>query len=786
MDVQKYLLDDEGSPDVESTAGQLFRETLKSVPSAAAELAREAWDKPLETGLHVVATVGGAAAVGSVLGAFIPSKGPAELIAGAVFTLPILMGEYSRVRDVYKRASLPGANMEGLGHELARGTVSDAGNIGLCFAGGHLGGKLGHRIAGSNTKLGESLQDIQRSVLRGENRALLAVDALPELFTARKVASIEAQGLTTPAVGPGAQNGQRRAWFASTDSPLSNRIAQVQATEAGAGKLAEYYGQVHGHSRYSDGMGEPIDIYKSAKTGGQKFYSITDHNHLAARDGVKTGDGRKADQAGTPILAADPALYVKTFADAAAVTEAEKFVGLVGVEMGTIGKVGGGKKPGGATKAFDGHDHGLHDHSGHGHDGHDHSGAPPQITRVFQPDGKVLVHPVNGGPEGASGLAAPVKFNAATAPATIEMPILDVATREATHYGGVNHINLFEVPAFFEAVRQPKPKTVFGRIAEPFRSIFGAREATELKAPDVVRYNDGDYKSMVDHLDKLTDTTGKRPIIQLNHPRFRQDFDERLDPSVRGRDYGIKSFKNFDEWRQRFGKYASQIEVITGEALNPNDTPRVKSQDLGPVNLAGYIDKGLHLSPTFGRDDHFARPNASPAGTGILAKSLTKDSILDAMRERRTVATTSTELLRGHMVANDAHMMGSILDQAAVNDLRIKMNIGGKLEPTAKYKVTLWGDEKIGDGALAQPVQVKELIGSDLVDTQGQVMFDQVRHKIGNSSAWYVEVQRTDPKTANVDYLWTAPVWVEPRATQHSFLTRGLVSTGSLSILGFN
>ncbi|GAI55467.1 unnamed protein product, partial [marine sediment metagenome] len=114
-----------------------------------------------------------------------------------------------------------------------------------------------------------------------------------------------------------------------------------------------------------------------------------------------------------------------------------------------------------------------------------------------------------------------------------------------------------------------------------------------------------------------------------------------------------------------------------------------------------------------------------------------------------------------------------ILDQNAINDLNISMFVGGKVEPAAEYKVNLWSDPKIGDGNLATMVQSKSLSGQEILDANGQVKFDQAQHKIGNKSAWYVEVQRTDPKTSNTDYMWTAPIWVEPLdgALGHSLMT---------------
>jgi hypothetical protein len=303
------------------------------------------------------------------------------------------------------------------------------------------------------------------------------------------------------------------------------------------------------------------------------------------------------------------------------------------------------------------------------------------------------------------------------------------------------------------------------------------------KAAGAVHYDDGDFNGLIKKIGNSPDTTGGLPVWQLNHPRYVADNNPNTPANLRGRDYGTKSFPSLDAWREAMDPRVHQVEIITGEALNPDPIEVMKPHDLGPINMAGYIDYGLHVSPSYGRDDHFALPGGRPAGTGILAENLDKESLLNALRNRQTIATTSTELLQGHMTANNLPM-GSILDEHAVNDLAITMNVAGKVDPKAQYKVNLWADPKIGDGKLATMVQSKSLTGQQILDGNGQVQLDTVHHTIGNKSAWYVEVQRTDPKTSNTDYMWTAPVWVEPQiAGGHSLLTRAIVGAGSSYIL---
>ena len=382
---------------------------------------------------------------------------------------------------------------------------------------------------------------------------------------------------------------------------------------------------------------------------------------------------------------------------------------------------------------------------------------------------------------------------------------------------GVNHINVLQTETLYLSAKAQRPK--LSVMFDPVRKMFGmAIPEAPLKPPPTFTIPDGNFRPLVDHLDKNLDATGGRPVIQLNHPRFSADENPNLPANTRGRDYGQKSFKNQQEWVDRFGKYASQMEILNGDALSKGAT------DMGArahaTDYAGYLDKGLKLSPTFGRDFHYGDPGGTKAATGILANELDAPSLLNAMRARRTIATTNYENLTGHMTVNDVHPMGSVLDQAAVPDLNIKVKIGGKVSPDAEYTAILWGDKKIGDGKLAEIIETKKITGKELAKSDNTVAFEEVQQTLGHKGAYWVEVQRLptdgdlssaflaksvsiskglpnltkppvlahaepggpfDPMGQSLgDRMWTAPVWSEPLAGQtHSFAVRTLVGAGS-------
>lgn len=773
----------------------IFGDAIRELPSATAELAAEAWQNPTRTIANATKTVVEAGVMGTAIGYIVPARGPASIIVGAALTAPAAIHAYNRLEAAHEASKNPWADQREIAHALARDTVSGTANLGLSFAGGYAGAELGYAMAGSKGAIGRFSQATQRGIMHVENRSMLTIRNMYEGITATKAApspKIDIFGGVPNASGTKAiMNGEStslspsakpslEATVAQTPKPsiapeqlpfgqrtlgiLNRRIDQFVSVDGTGYNL--YKGPLHGHSRYSDGMGEPSTIYAKAKKEGLDFAAVTDHNHPAARGGVKPDDVRAKDQAGTPTVAEDPTLYTKTFEHAKAATD-ENFVGLVGVELGTIGKVGGqhkhedffGPSPEGIVKP--------------------NPATPPRPSELTVKKDGVLpegILPEIKDPIGTAGKAP----GEGTAPQFDRLPgetgsrssqIESAAAAEGKHLGGVNHINVLEVPTFLESVREPR-----GALETFVLRMTGRDASPVFKKPDVVKINDGDYKALADHLDGIKDSTGGTPVIQLNHPRFKADESPSTPIGERGRDYGQKAFKSHQEWLDRFATpYVRQIEVIKGGALTPDPVEVVPPGAVDATSFAGYLDKGVHASPTFGRDFHYGDPAGTPGTTMIMAKKLDKPSLLDGLRERRTIATTNGDKLNATMWGNDKHPMGSILDQAAVPDLKLSANIGGEVVPGAEYKIKLWGDKKLGDKKLAEVVEERTMTGEELLAAQNKVSFDALEHKLGNKSAYWMEIQRTDPVSGHSDRMFTAPIWVEPlTGSKHSFYMRWL------------
>jgi hypothetical protein len=702
----------------------LIAETVKELPSALAEIANDAWHHKSSSALHVIKTVGEAAVAGVVLGHFIPARGPAALLVGGALTLPLVYNGIARVVRANKQLSHAGANESKIAHSLAKDTLSGAGDFVLSLGAGVGGTEAGHATAKSSGLIGDIGQTSQRLILKGENetlaagarvmRSLAPADPLPP---AGGLASVRTSmrwpgGFATPdieatvaAAGPKLEPELKSGlWrhLGFLDRRIDQYSKEKQVVNRQLGKLIDpteefkiYTGSLHGHSRYSDGMRTPAELYARAKAEGEQVTTITDHNHPLSRTGVGKDDPRAGDEAKSPIITADPTQYARTFADAAAATEDGRFVALVGVEVGTIGKPG------------------------------------------------------------------------------------------TPHHGpvGTNHFGLLEVPTFYESVVERRSR-FDSLIMSPLRRLFGIAEPPPvIKPPDVVKIADGDAKAFAEHLANQKATDGGSPIIIGNHPRAKAELGSKVPDDLQFADYGKLSFdpsnpkRSIKLWFDNFAKpYMRGLELIKGEALNPDPTDKVKPGDIDLVSYMIYLDKGLKAAPVYGRDFHYGDPVGRPAGTIFLSPALDKRSILETLRERRAGATTSKERLVGSFWANDSHPMGSILDQAAVQKLDFKAKIGGEVTPESKYTVKLIGD-KVGDGKLGQVIQSQELTGQELLSANKEVNFDSINHILGDSHAYMLQVDRTSPELGDyVDHMWTAPIWIEPPAGgKHSLYVRAMI-----------
>ncbi|SHO45193.1 CehA/McbA family metallohydrolase [Anaerocolumna xylanovorans] len=208
--------------------------------------------------------------------------------------------------------------------------------------------------------------------------------------------------------------------------------------------------------------------------------------------------------------------------------------------------------------------------------------------------------------------------------------------------------------------------------------------------------------------------TQPQSISQFNHP---------------GTTFG--DFSDFDHYDVETDNLINMVEVGNGE---------------GAIGSAGYfpsyeyytraLDKGWHVAPTNNQDNHKGYwGDANTARTCILADSLTRDNIYDALRNLRIYATEDNDLSIQYTLNDE--VMGTILDEKPK-----EANISVKLkDPT---------DAAIG--------KVEVIVNGGLSVAQQNVTTNEATVKFSlpaDYSYYYIRVTEPDKNIAV-----TAPVWV--------------------------
>ncbi len=742
---------------------EVYKLAAEDVLPAAKEFCHEVYEHPAQFVKHVVGEAASAITFGAAMGSLLPSRGPAGYLVAAAFTLPVAYNGIKNLKEAHDEAMQPGANTEEVAHKLAKKFVAGSLDFGINMAAGYGGTEGGFALSRTESVFGRVAQASQRGVIKAENESIhyagttflsrSAIDgeaATVATGGAKGMLSAKADALVEPTartvISASGVAPEQRSMLARPMANLSRRAEQYAAVRplanaegSTAPAFNTYRATFHGHTKYDDGMGTAEENFAKAQAGKLEVSFLTPHNHDGARQGVSPDDPRAAAEAGVPILAQAPEEYASIINAAKAASKPGEFYAGYGIEAGTIGP--GGHSHGGAP------DHGgvAPDHGGgheHGDGGHAHS------------------------PSGAAGKDNLVPK---TADGTGELPFKQFDPLEEarlTHHGGVNHINIFGLTdSLIVTIRQP----------HPVQAAVARFLGREVPTPTIKDYPDGDYLALADILGKTKDVTGQPPIVQFNHPRIETNADT---------DYGVTSFANKQAWIDQFVRpYVKLQEVIKGEALNSAPVvDAMKPGDFDARSYSGYIDMGVQAGPTYGRDSHFGDPGGRPAGTGLLAKTLDEPGVYEAMRNRRTFASTNYADLQGVLTANnDSIYMGTALDQAAVPTLNLKFKVAGNVDPSAKYEINLMADEQIGDGKVAAPIKTVTMTGADLLKANQEIAFDPIQHKLGNSSAYYVQVDRTVPNsTTTTDHMLTAPIWVEPLSGQkHGLMSKMMVGNGS-------
>ena len=229
----------------------------------------------------------------------------------------------------------------------------------------------------------------------------------------------------------------------------------------------------------------------------------------------------------------------------------------------------------------------------------------------------------------------------------------------------------------------------------------------------------GNTKGVEDYYKVLKDKAPEA-ICQINHPNQ-------------------GTFNDFGYYDEEIDKIVNLIEagrgmgLVNGRGTCTSNSTWVRMQEY----FYKALDKGWHLAPAFGQDDHSEKwGTTNTARTVMLAKELTRESLIDAMKNRRCYGSEDSNLKINYTLNNQ--VMGSITGKS-----------GDMAHIVVDYKDT--SDDKIDKIKVIVDGQ-KEIANKTVNNSEGTVTFD-----VSSEYKYYViEVYEKDN-----DFAITAPVWID-------------------------
>jgi len=273
----------------------------------------------------------------------------------------------------------------------------------------------------------------------------------------------------------------------------------------------------------------------------------------------------------------------------------------------------------------------------------------------------------------------------------------------STNSGG-NHVNVFDLGEVIDSDVVPN---------KDFEKLYGSW--------------------LVEHRDSFS----KPAIVQLNHPK---SFNK---------DYGMLNYGSLDDLLAAAAPHVRTIEIINGPHDAQGTGHRVDNIKWG--SYLQYLNAGFKLSPTADQDNHFVtHGSVTDHRTGLLAATLTKQAVLDAIRARRTYASQDKNL-QVHFTINGAPM-GATLAAAAATPLNIVVRLHDPDEAQAEYRVSLRRDVVGGEVDARTELAHVDVVGN------GDVRFDQFQHT-ADGEYFLVQIVQNN-STDGADQVWTGPIWV--------------------------
>lgn len=279
---------------------------------------------------------------------------------------------------------------------------------------------------------------------------------------------------------------------------------------------------------------------------------------------------------------------------------------------------------------------------------------------------------------------------------------------------------------------------------QEFSTISSGNHMNVFDVTSVIRVDNGDFSTLLrEWLPAHLDTSGGKPLVQLNHPNGEPD------------EYGQDDFSTREEWVAALDPYAELIEVFNGPGTKDGS-------DLTPERFTGaylkLLDLGFHLGPTGNQDNHyFTWGTLSSTRTGVIAASLTKTDLLAALKARHVFASLDANLrvVAEVIVDGKRSLMGDLIPPPRPGtEFQIAYQIRDEDEPDADYRIDVLGDLP-GDDEPATTIESIRVSGAEA----SSGVIDGLPF---TEAGQYVLLRITQSSEDDGnDPLWTAPVWFE-------------------------
>jgi len=279
---------------------------------------------------------------------------------------------------------------------------------------------------------------------------------------------------------------------------------------------------------------------------------------------------------------------------------------------------------------------------------------------------------------------------------------------------------------------------------QEFSVIKIGNHANVFEISKVITAANGRFDQLATFLNANPDSAGKPPIIMFNHPKNTS--------TIQNQEYGLDDFGgNQEEWIRKLGPHAALIQMING----PGQKAGVGLKAARPAESAfkKFLSLGFKLAPTADQDNHTENwGNSTNARTAVISTSLTRESVLEALRARHVYATEDRNLKI--VIKVNGRLCGDIIPVPAAGEANITFSIQDADEPNAQYEIEVWR------GAVGNE---KPKMVNAITTAGGNGQIEDIALS-GSPEFFFFKIIQTDSgddEDDDEDEAWTAPVWFE-------------------------